>query len=99
MKHEGSRGLVEVVDVVAAVGEHRVAGEIPLRGLPPVLEQPPLGGDGVGAEVKTAACRGAGEVGLGVAVAQVVERDAFDGVALAAVLAQVIAPSRSHNAT
>ena len=57
-----------------------------LGGLPPVLEQPLLGDVRVVLEVQASAAGGVGEVGLGVAVAQLRERFALGRVVLAAVL-------------
>ena len=82
-------GVVEVADVGAAVGEHDRAGEVVLGGLPPVGEQPLLGDCWLLFDVEAAAAGGVGEVGLGVAVAEVLECVAFERVVLAAVLGEV----------
>ncbi len=82
-------GVVEVADVGAPVGEHHVAGEVVLGGLPPVLEQPLLGGGRVVVDVEAAAPGGVGEVGLGVAAAQLASASPFERVALAAVLGEL----------
>ncbi len=84
--HERVRGLVELADVVAAVGEHHVVGSVALGCLPPVGEQPLLRRGRVVVDCEPAALGGVGEVGLGVAAAQPGERFAFERVALATVL-------------
>jgi hypothetical protein len=61
--------VVEVGDVVSAVGEHDCSAEVVLGGLPPVLEQALFGHRRVVGELKATVACGVGEVGLGVAVA------------------------------
>ena len=74
-------------DVFAPVGDHhRPDGVV---GVPPVFEQPLLGGERVVVEVEAAVFGGVGEVGLGVAGAEAGERLPFGGFVLAAVLAQL----------
>ena len=87
--HERVRGLVELADVVAAVGEHHVVGSVALGCLPPVGEQPLLRRGRVVVDCEPAALGGVGEVGLGVAAAQPGERFAFERVALATVRAEL----------
>ncbi len=85
LEHQRVCGLVELVDVVAAVDEHRRPGRVRLRLLPPVGEQPLLRRDRAVVDPEAAAHGGISEVGLGVPLTHPCERFAFERVELAAV--------------
>ena len=85
VEHECVRGLVELVDVGAVVGEHHGADGAVARLPPPVAEQPLLRLDRVIVHGEAAVAGGVGEVGLGVAGAELGERFAFERVALTSV--------------
>lgn len=79
------RGLVEVVNVRAVVGEHHVAGGAAACFLPPVREQTLLRERRVVVDGETASVGRVGEVRLRVAVPQAGECLAFERVALATI--------------
>jgi hypothetical protein len=89
VEHKGVRGVVEVIDVGAAVGEHHVPRRAAALFLPPVVEQPFLCVGRVAVDVEAAASGGVGEVELRVAAAEAGERLAFEWVELAAVAGQL----------
>ena len=85
-EHPHVRGVVEVADVGAPVGEHHRLFEVVLGGLPPVFKQPLLGSGRIVCDLEAAAAGGVSEVGLGIAVAHLGECLAFDRLVLAAVV-------------
>jgi hypothetical protein len=87
-EHERVSGLVELADVAAVVGEHDIACAVASGGAPPVDEQALLRSEWVVDDGEPAVLGSAGEVGLGVARAELGERLPLGDVALAAVLAK-----------
>ena len=92
------RRVVEVPDVGAPVSEHDAAGEVVLRGLPPVFEQPLFCRRRIVVEVEASVAGGVREVGLGTpsrsgASALRSERSRWRRLS-----ARSIAPSRSQRA-
>jgi hypothetical protein len=62
------RGVVELADVGASVGEHHRLLQVVLGGLPPVLQQPLSCRCWIVCDLEAAAAGGVREVGLGIAL-------------------------------
>lgn len=87
-QHQHASRVVELADVVAAVGEHDSPADVALGRPPPVFEESALGRGRVVLEVQPSSRRGVGEVRLWVAGAEVCERVTFHRVVLPVILRQ-----------
>jgi hypothetical protein len=87
-EHRGAGTVVEVGDIVAAQRDHDRAGQVVLRGGPPVVDQRGPDLFGGGGSVDPAVLAVGGESSVDLAVAELVERDLFPHVLLPPVVGQ-----------